>query len=78
MGVALGDAKRANEELTGLVSALQRRTLEPAERARYRAVEHVEREAAKRYLAARHWHDSVSARIRDLRLREADAAGPAA
>jgi hypothetical protein len=78
MGVALGDAKRANDELTILVTLLQHRALEPAERARYRAVEHIEREAAKRYLAARHWHDSVAARIRDLGLREADAAGPAA
>ena len=81
MGNALGEAKRANEELTLLVAALQRRSLDAGERARYRAVQHSEREAAKRYLAARHWHDSVSARLRDLRFRDAgedEVAGPAA
>jgi len=78
MGGALEDATRAHDELAALLVISQARRLSGAERAHYAALEHVERDAAKRYLAARHWRDAVSTRIRDLRLRDEEAKGPAA
>lgn len=78
MGVALADAREAHDELTKLLLVGQGRRLEGAERARYAAFEHGERDAAKRYLAARHWRDAVITRLRDLRLRDEEVAGPAA
>jgi hypothetical protein len=78
MGAALADAGTAHDELAGLLAVSEQRRLNGAERARYAALEQWEWEAAKRYLAARHWRDAVSARLRDLRLRENEATGPAA
>jgi hypothetical protein len=78
MGEALADARRAHDELAHLLLIGQGRRLTGPERARYSALEHSERDAAKRYLAARHWRDAVIDRIRDLRLRNEEAAGPAA
>jgi len=73
MGVALADAREAHDELAKLLLIGQARQLNGAERARYAAVEHAERDAAKRYLAARHWRDGVTSRLRDLRLRGEEA-----
>jgi hypothetical protein len=78
MGNALADARQAHEDLAALLLASQSRRLTGPERARYAALEHAEREAAKHYLAARHWRDSVSARLRDLQLRNEEVSGPAA
>jgi len=78
LGTALADAGAAHSELAQLLAASQHRRLNGAERARYAALEQAEWEAAKRYLAARHWRDSVSTRLRDLRLRDDEASGPAA
>jgi hypothetical protein len=78
IGDALADARRAHEELAQLVAVGERRPLDGRERTRYADLEHAERVAANRYLAARHWRDAVTARLRDMRLREDEAAGPAA
>ena len=78
LGVALADAKEAHDELAKLLSVSQGRALVGSERARYTALEYAERDAAKRYLAARHWADAISARLRDLRLADEEATGPAA
>ncbi len=78
MGQALADARRAHDELTHLLVISQSRHLSGPERAHYAALQHSERDAAKRYLASRHWRDAVVERMRDLRLRDEDAAGPAA
>jgi hypothetical protein len=78
MGVALGEAKQANDELTTLLAVVQQRRLSRSERLRYRRVERAEKNAVKHYLAARHWHESVAARLRDLRFRDDEVAGPAA
>ena len=78
MGDALEEARVAHHELAGLLLASQARRLDGAERAKYAALEHVEHDAAKRYLAARHWRDAVIVRLRDLRLRDEEANGPAA
>jgi len=78
MGVALSDAREAHEELAKLLLVSQGRRLGGSERSRYAALEHAERDSAKRYLAARHWRDAIIGRMRDLRLRNEEAAGPAA
>jgi len=79
MGVALADAREAHDELTKLVLIGNARPLKGPERAQYKAVEYAERDAAKRYLVARRWHDDVIGRLRDLRYRrDGDVAGPAA
>jgi hypothetical protein len=78
MGEALADAGRAHDELARLLVISQGRRLTGAERAHYAGLEHTERDAAKRYLAARHWRDAVVDRIRDLRIRDEEATGPAA
>lgn len=79
MGNALADARHAHDELAALLLASQSRRLSGPERAKYAALEHAERDAAKHYLAARHWRDAVSVRLRDLRLRRSDeVSGPAA
>jgi hypothetical protein len=78
MGDALADARRAHDALAEFLLISQARHLSGPERARYAVLEHTERDAAKRYLAARHWRDAVIARLRDLRLRDDEVAGPAA
>ena len=78
MGVALGEAKQANDELTTLVAVMQHGRLSRPERLQYRRAERAEKDAVKRYLAARHWHESVGVRLRDLRFRDEEVAGPAA
>ena len=78
IGDALAEAARAHEELAQLVAVIQQRPLDQRERARFGALERVERAAANRGTAARHWRDAVTGRIRELRLRESEARGPAA
>jgi len=78
MGVALSDAREAHDGLTKLLLLSQGHPLKGSERAQYTALEYAERDAAKRYLAARRWQEDVIARLRDLRVRDDEAAGPAA
>ena len=78
MGVALSDAREAHDELTKLLLISQGRPLKGHERAEYTALEYSERDAAKRYLAARRWQEDVISRLRDLRGRDDEVAGPAA
>jgi hypothetical protein len=78
MGVALSDAREAHDELTKLLLISQGRPLRGHERAQYTALEYAERDAAKRYLAARRWQEDVIARLRDLRMQGEGVAGPAA
>jgi len=78
MGDALAEARRVHEELAALLAISQRRRLDPRERGLFDELDHDERLAAKRYLAARHWRDAVIRRLQDLRLDDDEAAGPAA
>jgi hypothetical protein len=78
IGDALAEAERAHEELAQLVVVIQDRPLDQGERARFGALERAERAAANRFTAARHWRDAITGRIRELRLRESEARGPAA
>lgn len=78
IGDALADARRVHEELAALLAISQRRRLDPRERGLFDELDHDERLAAKRYLAARHWRDAVIRRLQDLRLDDDEAAGPAA
>ena len=78
VGDALADARRVHEELAALLAVSQHRRLDLRERGLFDELDHDERLAAKRYLAARHWRDAVIRRLRDLRLDDDEAAGPAA
>ena len=78
MGDALADAREVHEELARLLAVSQHRRMDGPERIHFDDLERDERVAAKRYLAARHWRDAVIGRLRDLRLRDEEVAGPAA
>jgi hypothetical protein len=77
-GAALAEATLADEELSRLLAESHHRQLDGDERTRYAALAHDERLAANRYTAARHWRDAITARMRELRLRQDEVAGPAA
>ena len=78
MGDALGAARTVHDQLAALVAASERRRLDGPELTRFDALQHDERLAAKRYLAARHWREAVVSRLRELRLRADGATAPPA